>query len=76
MTDTSPHPGSAATDSSARVWPPKKKRDLRALWLVGPSLALLAVVIGYPVVRALYLSFQADRHLDPDTDAVDGGFAD
>lgn len=76
MTDTSPHPGSAATDSSARAWPPKKKRDLRALWLVGPSLALLAVVIGYPVVRALYLSFQADRHLDPDTGMfVDGGFA-
>jgi trehalose/maltose transport system permease protein len=55
---------------------PQKKRDLRALWFVGPSLALLAVVIGYPILRAIYLSFQADRHLDPDTGMfVDGGFA-
>ncbi|MDN6325186.1 MAG: sugar ABC transporter permease, partial [Corynebacterium sp.] len=55
---------------------PQKKRDLRAVWLVGPSLALLAVVIGYPILRAVYLSFQADRHLDPDTGMfVDGGFA-
>lgn len=54
----------------------QKKRDLRALWFVGPSLALLAVVIGYPILRAIYLSFQADRHLDPDTGMfVDGGFA-
>lgn len=55
---------------------PRKKRNLRAAWLVGPSLALLAVVIGYPVLRAIYLSFQADRRLDPDTGMfVDGGFA-
>lgn len=39
-------------------------------------MALLAVVIGYPVIRAIYLSFQADRHLDPDTGMfVEGGFA-
>ncbi|KAB1504568.1 sugar ABC transporter permease [Corynebacterium sp. 320] len=50
--------------------------DLRPLWLVGPSMALLAIVIGYPVIRAIYLSFQSDRHLDPDTGMfVDGGFA-
>ncbi|MBC2682121.1 ABC transporter permease subunit [Corynebacterium sp. 4HC-13] len=37
---------------------------------------LLAMVIGYPVVRAVWLSFQADRHLDPSTGMfVDGGFA-
>ena len=54
----------------------KKKIDLRALWLVGPSLVLLAIVIGYPVLRAVFLSFQADRHLDPDTGMfVEGGFA-
>ncbi|HCT15329.1 MAG TPA: ABC transporter permease, partial [Corynebacterium nuruki] len=39
-------------------------------------MALLAVVIGYPVVRAVYLSFQSDRHLDKSTGMfVDGGFA-
>ena len=53
-----------------------KKRDFRPVWLVGPSMALLAVVIGYPVVRAVYLSFQSDRHLDKSTGMfVDGGFA-
>lgn len=39
-------------------------------------MALLAVVIGYPIVRAIYLSFQADEHLDPQTGMfVTGGFA-
>lgn len=53
-----------------------KKRDFRAVWLVGPSLALLAVVIGYPIIRAIWLSFQADKHLDPSTGMfVEGGFA-
>ena len=53
-----------------------KKRDFRAVWLVGPSLALLAVVIGYPILRAVYLSFQADKHLDASTGMfVEGGFA-
>ncbi|HIW96105.1 MAG TPA: sugar ABC transporter permease [Candidatus Corynebacterium gallistercoris] len=53
-----------------------KKRDFSAVWLVGPSLLLLAVVIGYPVLRAIYLSFQSDKHLDPETGMfVEGGFA-
>lgn len=51
------------------------KSKLKALWLVGPALAVLAVVIGYPVLRAIWLSFQADRHIDPDTGMfVEGGF--
>ena len=37
---------------------------------------LLAVVIGYPIVRAISLSFQANKHLDPETGMfVTGGFA-
>ena len=37
---------------------------------------VLAVVIGYPIVRAIWLSFQADKGLDPTTGMfVDGGFA-
>nr|WP_113570120.1 sugar ABC transporter permease [Corynebacterium xerosis] len=48
---------------------------MKALWLVGPALAVLAVVIGYPILRAIWLSFQADRHIDPDTGMfVEGGF--
>ena len=39
-------------------------------------MAVLAVVIGYPIVRAIWLSFQADKHLDPATGVFkEGGFA-
>lgn len=47
-----------------------------AAWLIAPALVVLAVVIGYPILRAIYLSFQADKGLDPTTGLfVDGGFA-
>src|SRR5699024_3887283 len=53
-----------------------KTFDWRPVWMVGPALAILAVVIGYPIIRALYLSFQADRGLDPATGMFsEGGFA-
>lgn len=46
-------------------------------WLfVTPVLVALAVVIGYPVGRALYMSFQKDAGLDPATGMfVEGGSA-
>ncbi len=46
-------------------------------WLfVTPVLLALAVVIGYPVVRALIMSFQKDSGLDPATGMfVEGGNA-
>ncbi|MDK8795268.1 sugar ABC transporter permease [Corynebacterium sp. MSK041] len=48
----------------------------KAYALVAPALIVLAIVIGYPIVRAIWLSFQANRHLDPSTGVfVDGGFA-
>ena len=48
----------------------------KAYALVAPALIVLAIVIGYPIVRAIWLSFQANRHLDPQTGVfVDGGFA-
>lgn len=48
----------------------------RALLLVAPALAVLMVVIGYPVIRAIWMSFQQDKHLDPETGLyVEGGFA-
>lgn len=53
----------------------RAQQTKRAAMLLGPALIVLAVVIGYPVIRAIFLSFQADRHLDPDTGLfVDGGF--
>ena len=37
-------------------------------WLfVTPVLITLAVVVGYPVFRAIYMSFQKDAGLDPAT---------
>lgn len=47
----------------------------RALLLVSPAIAVLALVIGYPVVRAIWMSFQADQHLDSNGVFVQGGFA-
>ncbi|MFC4603891.1 carbohydrate ABC transporter permease [Rhodococcus kronopolitis] len=56
--------------------PPKRKRDLRAVWLIAPTMVILAVVIVYPVLRAVYLSFQKNKGVDPETGRfVDGGFA-
>ncbi|AKK08040.1 sugar ABC transporter permease [Corynebacterium testudinoris] len=47
-----------------------------AAWLIAPALIVLATVIGYPIIRAIYLSFQADKHLDPTSGVfVEGGFA-
>ncbi|QGU03902.1 carbohydrate ABC transporter permease [Corynebacterium comes] len=44
--------------------------------LIAPALIVLAVVIGYPILRAIFLSFQADKSLDPATGLfVEGGFA-
>ncbi|MDN6099125.1 MULTISPECIES: carbohydrate ABC transporter permease [Corynebacterium] len=54
----------------------KRKQHLQIGALVAPALIVLAIVIGYPIVRAIALSFQANRHLDPSTGVfVDGGFA-
>ena len=48
----------------------------RAWALLTPVLAALAVVIGYPVVRAVYMSFQKDPGLDESTGMfVSGGSA-
>nr|WP_267424979.1 MULTISPECIES: sugar ABC transporter permease [unclassified Curtobacterium] len=47
-----------------------------AVYLIGPTIVLLAVVIGYPVVSAVIQSFQLDAGLDKATGLfVAGGFA-
>lgn len=47
-----------------------------ALYLIVPTLVVLAIVIGYPVVSAIIMSFQKDAGLDPATGLfVQGGFA-
>ncbi|WP_416354635.1 carbohydrate ABC transporter permease [Curtobacterium sp. VKM Ac-1395] len=47
-----------------------------AVYLIGPTILLLAIVIGYPVVSAVIQSFQLDAGLDKATGLfVAGGFA-
>jgi ABC-type sugar transport systems, permease components len=57
----------------------KKNRRGQARWaayLILPTIVLLAVVIGYPIVSAIAMSFQKDAGLDPATGLfVQGGFA-
>jgi multiple sugar transport system permease protein len=55
----------------------KRSRETRvALYLVAPTIVLLAIVIGYPIVTAIIQSFQKDAGLDPTTGLfVSGGFA-
>lgn len=54
----------------------RAKRYLPAALLITPALVTLAIVIGYPVIRAIMLSFQGNRRLDPETGTfVEGGFA-
>jgi len=60
---------------------PKRRRldsdhNRRAMLLLGPTVVLLAIVILYPVVRGVIMSFQKDAGLDPKTGFfVQGGFA-
>ncbi len=70
--------GTARTghDDEPRVVAARKKRDFRPIWLIAPTMVILAVVIVYPVLRAVYLSFQANKGIDPDTGRfTEGGFA-
>src|SRR5512132_3139694 len=51
-------------------------RNRLGLYLITPTIVVLLVVIGYPVVRAVVMSFQNDAGLDPATGLfVTGGFA-
>lgn len=52
------------------------RKSGKAWLLVAPVLIALVVVIGYPVARALWMSFQKDQGLDPATGMfVEGGGA-
>ena len=55
----------------------QQAKQTRTAWaLIAPTLIVLGIVIGYPILRAIYLSFQQDKHLDPETGLfLQGGFA-
>ena len=70
----------ATTEAEAPQEPERASIDphqTRRAWLfLTPTLVTLAVVIGYPMVRAMWMSFQADETIDPQTGLfVEGGFA-
>src|SRR5215211_7516833 len=51
-------------------------RNRLGYYLITPAIVMLLVVIGYPVVRAIIMSFQKDPGLDPATGLFSsGGFA-
>ncbi len=71
-----PETGRTGHDDEPRVVAPPRKRDFRPIWLIAPTMVILAVVIVYPVIRAVLLSFQANKGIDPDTGRfTEGGFA-
>jgi multiple sugar transport system permease protein len=81
MTATS---GEAVADTARaqKPAPPGKRESLdpgqgrRGLLLVAPTIIMLSVVILYPIVRAVIMSFQKDQQLDPTTGQfVAGGSA-
>jgi multiple sugar transport system permease protein len=76
----------AGTRDAGPGEPSKRRRKSRAelesarsrlgLYLIAPAMVMLLIVIGYPVVRAIVMSFQKDAGLDPQTGLfVEGGFA-
>jgi multiple sugar transport system permease protein len=82
MTETS----EAGTREVEAGKPPKRRergrpeltaaRNRLGLYLIAPTIVVLLIVIGYPVVRAIVMSFQNDAGLDPQTGLfVSGGFA-
>jgi multiple sugar transport system permease protein len=78
-----PEAGTAEAAPEQTTTPPGRGRpELAAarnrlgLYLITPSIVVLLIVIGYPVVRAVIMSFQNDAGLDPQTGLfVTGGFA-
>ena len=71
-----------STGQSTKNKPPKKSKGLNAgqgrqgLLLVAPTIAFLTLIIIYPLIKAIQLSFGKDQGLDPATGLfVEGGNA-
>ncbi len=68
-------PAAENVDVAARPEPPAAKRNKiktgegrLALMLVAPTIALLGLIVGYPIVKAIYNSFLSDsQKIDPVT---------
>ncbi|MDQ2847538.1 MAG: sugar ABC transporter permease [Actinomycetota bacterium] len=65
---------------TAALKPPEPKRNKiktgegrLAFWLVAPTVVLLALIVGYPIVKAIYQSFLSDPGLDKSTGFFSNG---
>jgi ABC-type sugar transport system permease subunit len=79
MTTATP-PASGPTDvtrAGRESLEANRRRITRTAYaLLAPTIVVMAIVVGYPIVLSVIDSFQADAHLDPATGFfVSGGFA-
>jgi multiple sugar transport system permease protein len=73
VADTAPKP---TKDKPSKVRGLNYGQGRQGLLLVAPTLIFLAIIIIYPLLRAIYLSFLKDQGLDPATGLfVEGGSA-
>ncbi|MDQ1741572.1 MAG: trehalose/maltose transport system permease protein [Pseudonocardiales bacterium] len=77
MTLAEPAPGSTAQAASPVARGPKRNKiktgeGRLAFFLVAPTIALLGLIVGYPIVKAIYNSFLSDNQkINPDTGLLD-----
>lgn len=75
-TDTLPRPGRSPGRGRRLPRSLNAGQGRNGLLMILPTLVVLAVVIGFPVGRAVWMSFQQDKHIDPATGQfVEGGWA-
>ena len=73
MTVAGPTAENAETAALAQTAPEPKRNKIKtgegrlAFWLVAPTVLLLALIVGYPIVKAIYQSFLTDQGLDKTT---------
>ena len=81
MTTTAPPPPAPGTSDVLAAGrdslDANRRRITRVAYaLLAPTIVVMALVVGYPIVLSIYNSFQADAHLDPATGFfISGGFA-
>jgi ABC-type sugar transport system permease subunit len=67
--------------TTGKGWRRKRKSRVHAgegrlaFWLIAPTLVLLALIVGYPIVKAIYSSFLTDPGLDKATGLFNAGGA-
>jgi multiple sugar transport system permease protein len=73
MTLAGPAAENAEVASTAQAPPAPKRNKIKtgesrlAFMLVAPTIALLGLIVGYPIVKAIYASFLTDSGLDKTT---------